>query len=351
MKTHSNVFDRVTSFDALHAGYLRARRGKRRSWSCRVFERDLEENLIHLQNELIWGEYRTGPYRSFEVTEPKRRTITALQHFRDRVVQQSLVAALEPLWERSFIGTSYACRPGRGAHAGANRAQLMMRQCLREQGALFALKADVRKYFASIDHGHLKWIVRRKLSDPKVLALLDGIIDSYCEPGTPGKGIPIGNLVSQLLANIYMDQLDHYVKEQCRERYYVRYMDDFVVLHHDKRHLQALRLRLERYLADHLALELNRKTGVFPIATRRGRGLDFLGYHLWPHTRRLRKASLKRLKRRIRSSARKYSRGEIGMGEVKQHLHSMIRHAQHGNAEAAITKTLQQTSFGRRYGN
>lgn len=350
MKTHANVFEQVVSFDALHAGYLRARRGKRRSWSCRVFERDLEENLIQLQNELIWGEYKTGPYRSFEVTEPKRRTITALQHFRDRVLQQSLVSALEPLWERSFIGTSYACRPGRGAHAGASRAQLMMRQCLREHGALFALKADVRKYFASIDHGHLKRILRRKLSDTKVLALLDDIIDGYCEPGTPGKGIPIGNLVSQLLANVYMDQLDHYVKEGCRERRYIRYMDDFVVIHHNKQHLQALRFRLQRFLSDHLGLELNRKTAVFPVATKHGRGLDFLGYHLWPSKRRLRKASLRRLKRRIRSAARKFAAGQIDMADVKQQLHSMIRHAQHGEADQAIHKALAGTVFRRTHG-
>ena len=122
MKTHTHLFEHVVTFDALHAAYLRARRGKRRAWPCRSFERDLEGNLIQLQNELIWGQYRIGGYRPFEVHEPKTRTITALVEFRDRVVQHALMAVLEPLWEASFINASFACRVGKGTHAGADHA-------------------------------------------------------------------------------------------------------------------------------------------------------------------------------------------------------------------------------------
>lgn len=347
MKTHSGLLEDIVSFDALHAAYVRARRGKRRSWACRMFERNLEGNLIQLQNELIWGMYQVGPYRSFMVHEPKTRAITALQMFRDRVVQQALVAVLDPLWERSFISDSYACRLGRGAHKGANRSQAMMRDCLRRHGALYALKADVSKYYASVEHGALKRIIRRKISDARVLALIDGIIDSHHEPGRPGRGVPIGNLTSQLFANVYLDQLDHYIKQQRRERWYVRYMDDFVVLHPDKQYLQALRLDIERFLGEQLGLSLNHKTGVFPIAAQCGRGLDFLGYHLWPHKRRLRKASLKRLKRRVRRTAKLYAAGQLTMADVNAKLHSMIRHAHHGEAHGAVRKILSTTQFAR----
>jgi retron-type reverse transcriptase len=347
MKTHTHLFEHVVTFDALHAAYLRARRGKRRAWPCRSFERDLEGNLIQLQNELIWGQYRIGGYRSFEVHEPKTRTITALVEFRDRVVQHALMAVLEPLWEASFINASFACRVGKGTHAGADHAQAMMRDCLRRHGSLYALKADVRKYFASINHATLKRLLRRKIADRQVLAILDGIIDSYSEPATPGCGIPIGNLTSQLMANIYLDALDQHVKCRRREKWYARYMDDFIVLHPDKRHLQALRLDLERWLGDELQLELNHKTGVFPVATHHGRGLDFLGYHLWPHKRRLRKASLKRFKRRVRRLQRQYAARAVDLPHIKQQLASWLAHARHGDAVPAVAKFLDQHPFRR----
>jgi len=347
MKTQNDLFRHVITFDALHAAYLRARKGKRRSWPCRHFERDLEGNLIQLQNELIWGQYKVGGYRAFEIHEPKTRTITALTDFRDRVVQHALMAVLEPIWGASFISDSYACRVGKGTHAGADRAQQMMRDCLRCHGRLYALKADVRKFFASIEHVALKRLLRRKLADRPVLALLDGIIDSYHEPGAPSRGIPIGNLTSQLLANIYLDALDQHVKCRRRERWYCRYMDDFIVLHPDKRHLHALRLDLERWLGDQLGLELNHKTGVFPVAVRHGRGLDFLGYHLWPHKRRLRKASLKRFKRRVRRLQRLYAARHAGFPDIHQQLVSWLAHARHGDALPAVAKFLEQHPFRR----
>lgn len=347
MKTHNGLFEHVITFEALYKAHKSARRGKRKSWPCRHFEKDLEGNLIQLQNELVWGAYQVGWYRSFLIREPKVRKITALVEFRDRVVQHALMAVLEPIWERSFISHSYACRDGKGTHAGADYAQKVMRECLIKHGKLYALKADVRKYFQSINHGILKQLLRRKISDKKVLALLDLIVDSYSEPNTPGVGIPIGNLTSQLFANIYLDALDQHIKCRLSERWYVRYMDDFVILHHDKRHLQALRISIEVWLADKLHLELNHKTGVFPVATKHGQGLDFLGYHLWPHKRRLRKGSLCRFKRRVRRLQAKYAENKVDFPEIRQQLSSWIAHARHGDATPAIAKYLAQHTFRR----
>lgn len=347
MKTHNGLFEYIITFDALYKAYRSARKGKRKSWPCRYFERDLEGNLIQLQNELIWGTYRVGGYKSFLISEPKVRKITALVEFRDRVVQHALMAVLEPIWERSFITHSYACRVGKGTHAGADYAQQAMRECLQKHGKLYALKADVRKYFQSINHESLKRLLRRKISDAKILELLDRIVDSYSEPGTPGVGIPIGNLTSQLFANIYLDALDQHVNCRLSERWYVRYMDDFVVLHYDKQHLQALRLSIEVWLADNLQLELNHKTGVFPIATTHGQGLDFLGYHMWPHKRRLRKGSLCRFKRRVRSLQKKYADNRVDFPEIHQQLTSWVAHAKHGDALPAISQYLKKHPFRR----
>lgn len=347
MKTYNGLFEQVITFDALYKGYRNARRGKRKGWPCRHFEKDLEGNLIQLQNEIVWGRYKCGGYRSFFVHEPKLRKITALTEFRDRVVQNALMAVLEPIWERSFISHSYACRVGKGTHAGADYAQKAMNQCLRKHGSLIALKADVRRYFQSIRHDTLKRLIRRKIADTKILALLDEVIDSYSELSTPGVGIPIGNLTSQLFANIYLDALDQHVKCRLREPWYVRYMDDFIVLHPDKKHLQALRLDIERWLAENLQLELNHKTGVFPVAPHHGRGLDFLGYHLWPHKRRLRKASLNRFKRRVRQLQKKYAEDEVDLPEIRQQLSSWLAHARHGEATPAVKKYLEQRTFKR----
>jgi retron-type reverse transcriptase len=346
-KTYNGLFEQIITFESLYHAYLRARKGKRKSWPCRHFERDLEGNLIQLQNELIWGQYRCGPYRSFYVTEPKRRKITALQLFRDRVVQHAIVGVIEPIWDARFIEHSYACRIGKGTHAGADKAQQMLRQCLREHGLVYVLKADISKYFASIDHDILLALLRKRLADSRMMAVIENIVRSYSEPQTPGKGLPIGNLTSQLFANIYMDAFDQWAKCRRRERWYVRYMDDFVVIHHDKRHLQALRIDAERWLADHLDLATNRKTGVFPVSHKGGRGLDFLGYHLWPNARRLRKASLRRLSRQIRQWQAQYAAGEIDLVHVREHLHSWVNHARHGNAIPAVASMLKQATFRR----
>ena len=346
-KTVKGIFERVITFDSLYAAYLRARKGKRRSMACRIFEQDLEGNLIQLQNELIWGTYRTGPYRSFYVSEPKRRKITALSHFRDRVVQQALYAEIEPIYERRFISSSFACRPGKGAHAGADEAQQMLRTCLHNHDKVYALKADISRYFASIDHATLKRLLRKKIGDKRVLQLLDDIIDSYCEGCRPGKGLPIGNLTSQLFANVYMDHFDQWMKCHRQVKWYVRYMDDWVVIHPCKQHLGALRIDAERFLQDELHLSTNHKTQIFPVAHSEGRGLDFLGYHLWPERRRLRKASLKRSKRRVRTLQRQYAEGRIELADIHQQLHSWIAHARHGDATPAVEAVLSNTIFKR----
>ncbi|NLY33930.1 MAG: RNA-dependent DNA polymerase [Alcaligenaceae bacterium] len=349
-KTFNNLFDQLIDFSTLYAAYLKARRGKRYSSSCIRFERDLEGNLIQLQNDLAWGSYKTGNYVRFSVFEPKRRQVSALGDFRDRVVHHAICLLLNPIYEPRFIFDSYACRVGKGTHLGADRTQEMMRECVAKHGKLYALKADISKYFASIDHAILKKLIRRKISDTKVLTLIDEIIDSYCEHGKPGKGLPLGNLTSQIFANIYLDSLDQFVKNEKRERWYVRYMDDFIILHPDKQHLQALRLDIQFWLGQNLILSTNHKTGVFPVSTNKGRGLDFLGYHLWPDRRRLRKASLKRFAKRIRRLQKMYARNEIQANQIKQQLSSWAAHAKHGHALPALQSILYKHPFRKNHG-
>jgi RNA-directed DNA polymerase len=342
MKTYGGLFEQVYDFEALHAAYRRARAGKRDQVEVQKFEQDLEGNLIQLQNELIWGTYQTGRYRTFIVNEPKERVVSALP-FRDRVVQHALVAVIEPIWEARFIADNYACRPGRGTHRGADRAEAMLRKVKREHGKVFVLKGDVAKYFPSIDHEILKALFAKRIRCRRTTALLSDIIDSSNQVNERfGVGVPIGNLVSQLAANVYLHELDLFAKHDLRERHYIRYMDDFVVVHHDKEHLHRLLARIEAFLAERLRLATNRKTQVFPVGLLRGRALDFLGYQIWPTHRRLRRDSITRIGRSLRALRRYYAQGRVSLTRVQQSVQSWCEHASH-----ASTYRLRMAVLGR----
>lgn len=342
-KTYNNLFEQVVSFDALYAAYVQARKGKREKLHCAKFENRLEYELIHLQNELILGEYKVGGYRSFYVHEPKLRKITALRDFRDRVVQNAIYAAIEPIWESRFIYDSYACRVNKGTHIGVDRAQSFLKAVLKEHGKIYALKADIAKYFSSIDHEILKSLLRKRIADKKLMVVIEDIIDSYSE--SSGKGIPIGNLTSQLFANIYLDHFDQWIKNRKGVKYYARYMDDFIVIHHDKSYLIKLRMEAEAFLHDELRLYTNHKTQVFPVAHKCGRGLDFLGTHLWPDGRRMRKCTINRVKRRLKVMQKQYARNEIELSEIRASVLSTVAHARHSGGVQAVSKLLSKHTF------
>lgn len=339
-KTYNNLYPAIYEFEALYQAYRRARRGKRHRQQVQIFEQDLEGNLIQLQNELIWGTYRTGEYRRFIVREPKERVVAALP-FRDRVLQHALVSVIEPIWERRFIHDSYACRPGKGMHRGADRAQAMLREVKRRHGKVYVLKADISKFFYSIDHAVLKQLIRRRIACRRTLTLLDDIIDSCGD----GVGLPIGNLTSQLSANVYLHELDEFVKHAIGERYYMRYMDDFCVIHHDKAHLQRVRVEIERFLWDRLRLKTNAKTQVFPVGTRHGRALDFLGYRIWTTHRRLRKSSIARISRTLRRFQRQYAIGRVSLQKIGQSVRSWIAHASHADSFGLRRSLLARFAF------
>jgi retron-type reverse transcriptase len=286
------------------------------------FAQRLEENIITLQNELIWHEYSMGRYRNFYVYEPKKRQVAALP-FRDRVLQHALVSAIEPIYEERFLSCSYACRPGKGAHLGADVAQQMLRKVKRNHGNVYVLKADIRHYFASIDHDVLKKMLRKKIACPETLWLLDTIIDS-----TPGPGIPIGNLTSQLFANVYLHELDCFVKHDLRAANYMRYMDDFIVVSHNKDYLYEIRVCVTEFLAAELKLQTNDKTQIFPVAKSRGRALDFLGYKIWTTHRKLRKDSV----RKVRQKLARHRAGKLDTETVLRSIRSWTGHAGHANS-------------------
>jgi len=330
VQTYRNLWSQIANFEALHTAYLAARRGKRYTTQVLRFSSDLEVQLLMLLDELQSGAYKVGPYRTFWVTDPKAREVAALP-FRDRVVQHALVSAIEPIWEARFIHDSYACRVGRGTHAGANRLTAFLRRGHRMWSQTYVLKGDIKSYFASIDHVALRGLLSRRIACTETLHLINDIIDSW-RP-VDGVGIPIGNLSSQLFANVYLHELDKYVKQVLHEQFYLRYMDDFVILGEDKSHLNVVRLRIKEFLQDRLSLVLNRKTAIFPADC----GIDFLGYKIWRTHRLLRKRSIIRMRKKIA----RFHAGHITREEMRASIASWIGHCGH-----ADTHTLRSAILG-----
>lgn len=342
--SYNNLYEQIYSFDNLLSAWNKARRGKRQKREVLKFELDLEGNLIALQNELIWQQYQPGAYRYFTVLSPKPRQIAALP-FRDRVLQHALNNIIEPIWEARFISDSYACRPGRGTHACADRVERFLRIEQRNHGRIYALKADISKYFASIHRPTILKLMARHIACPKTLNLLS--IITYADSADVEFGIPIGNLTSQLMANIYLHQLDNEVKHTLGVKRYVRYMDDFCIVHHDKKYLHALRAHIEDWLHEHLLLHTNHKTQVVVVANRNGMALDFVGYRIYPTHRRLRRDSIKRIKTSLKRLQRHYAAGKIDMDKVGPVVQSWIAHAKQADTHGLRTKILSSFSFSR----
>lgn len=338
-KTYKNLYSRICEFDNIHLAYLKARKAKRYKAEVLRFSANLEENLINIQNHLIWKTYQPSPYKYFTIYEPKERLIAALP-FPDRVVHHALCNIIEPIFERSMIHDSYACRVGQGVLSGVKRTTQFLRDTHRRWCRVYCLKADIKKFFPSIDHETLKTIIRKRIVCPDTLKLIDTIIDSTGDP----RGLPIGSLTSQLWANVYLNEMDHYVKERLQIKYYIRYMDDFVILHDDKNALQTILCDVTAFLDDQLRLKLNRKTQIFPIGPR---SLDFLGYRIWPDYRLLRKANVRRTKRKLHKYERLYNQGNIGMKKINPSVMSWLGHAMHADTYRLRNRFLSELVFKR----
>jgi hypothetical protein len=280
----------------LREAHRNARRGKSHYHDVQEVDKDPERYLKSVSNMLRERAYSTSPYRRFIKSDGgKEREIFVLPYYPDRIVQWAAVRVLEPIWMSTLIPTTYASLKGRGIHAGLRDLQEALRDW---NGTAYCLKFDVRKFYPSVDHGLLKEIVRRKIKDPDVLWLLDDIIDSYDR----GRGIPIGNYLSQFFGNLYLSGLDHWMKEDKRVSYYFRYCDDCVVLGADKAWLADLRFEAEAYLEARLRLTMKQDWQIFPTHVR---GVDFLGYRCFGDLTLLRRETALRLKRRMRELSRK----------------------------------------------
>jgi hypothetical protein len=262
------------------------------------------------------GSYEPGPYRVFEVYEPKPRQICA-SDIRDRVAHHAICNLLDPIFERRMIADSFACRIGKGTHRAIARAREFSR---RHE---YFLQCDVRKYFASIEHAALKELLRRILKDARLLDLLDRIIDHPLPGSEPGRGLPIGNLTSQYFANLYLGELDHFVKERLGVRGFVRYMDDWLSFGDEKPMLHETLAATREFLDARLKLGLKEEAvRIAPVRT----GISFLGFRVFPGTIRLCGDKWSRFRRRARNLEMAYMTGEIDEQTLARSVSSMTGH-------------------------
>ncbi len=308
MRRVGNLFDAFTSFANLHLAWKKTRRGSGKSHEAALFFQELERELFAMQEALRAGVWQPQPFRFFDIYDPKHRTI-AVSAYADRVVHHALVNVLEPLYERSFIFDSYATRKDKGVHEAVFRAQHFLRQYP------FYLKTDVEKFFDSVSHDRLLEILARKIKDKQLMAVCERIVrhSSLIDD----RGLPIGNRTSQFFANVYLDVLDHFIKEHCQIRGYVRYMDDFVIFSDDIASLKAIKADVAAFLSEKLQLQLKPKATVLH---HRQHGLPFLGRRIFPGIVRLRTENLRRITRRIALRERDLLRGDL---DEATFLHSM----------------------------
>jgi retron-type reverse transcriptase len=344
-----NLFEAIVAFENLLLASRKARLGKRFQANVAAFEFDLEKNLLRLQRELLDGSYRPGVYRGFWITDPKPRLISAAP-YRDRVVHHALCSVIEPIFDRTFIFDSYACRQRKGTHGAIERFQAF---AARNR---YVLKCDIRKYFPSIDHDILFEAISRKIGCRRTLALIRLILDNSNEqetvvnyfpeddlwtPYERRHGIPIGNLTSQLFANVHLNGFDHFMKEQLGQRFYVRYVDDFGVFGDDKQALWAVKEAAESFLAE-LRLRLHPlKCHVFPTVD----GAEFLGFRVFPTHRVPLKRKARQYLRHLRKLSELYGAGQVRLDEVKQSIRSWLGHVSFGGSYRLRRSVLSQVSF------
>ena len=313
MKRIGLLYDRIPRYENLLSAFHAAARGKRERAEVRAFHDALPRNLLWIRAGFQNASLPLGDYHYFTIYDPKRRRICAAS-FPERVIHHAVVNVVGPVLERPLIDQTFACRRGKGQHRAARLA------CRYADRFPFFLKMDVRKYYDSIDHTQVAQQLGRLIKDPALLRWFDQLLDTYHTER--GRGLPIGNLTSQYLANLYLSPFDHFVQQQLGCSAYVRYMDDFV-LWGTRQQVRAWHPAARDFLAERLSLGIKR--GGF--VNRSGQGCEFLGYRVFPGRMRLSRRAARRLRAKTRALEHAYARGELTESELQQRVTAVFSFA------------------------
>lgn len=312
----------IISLENLLSAWSEFHRGKKKKRDVQVFSYRLTDNIVQIMSELARKEYLHGLYHAFNISDPKPRNIHTAS-VKDRLLHHAIYRVLYPFFDKTFIADSYSCRVGKGTYKALERFQYFFRKVSKNNTrTCWVLKGDIRKFFASIDQKILFGILHKYIPDKDIVCLLKKVVQSFSSTG-PGKGLPLGNLTSQLLVNIYMNEFDQWVKHKLKAKYYIRYADDFVIVGENKEYLQSLVPQITDFLGERLKLSLHpNKVHIKTLFS----GVDFLGWIHFPHHRVLRTVTKRKIFKRVTKNAR------------PETVQSYLGLLKHGNSSKLISK-------------
>ena len=311
MKTYNNLWEQFISAENFELAAKKAVKSKKSKKSVQKFLRNKDVLLKKLRQQLIEGKFKTSEYKTFVIHEPKERVIYKLPLYPDHVLHHALINVLGPIWQKMFIHDSYACIPGRGLHAASKRTMDFVRR------NKYVLQCDIRKFYPSINHNKMMEIIARKISDRRILKILDEIVRSVGGE----TNLPIGNLTSQWLGNVYLNELDHFVKSELRWRDYIRYCDDFCLYGGDKNILKHMAQRIKVFITNCLKLVFSRSTVRQTVC-----GVAFVGYRHFKNFILLKKYAARKIKHRILNIINHADISEHAVGQIAA-FHGWVRWA------------------------
>ncbi len=336
MKTYKRLLEKTYSIENLISAFKKARKGKSKRDYVISFESNLSKNLKLLREELKSKTYKPHKLKKFIVRDPKTRTIHA-SIFRDRIVHHAIINMIQPIFEKRFIYDSFASRKFKGTHEAIKRFEYFLRKVSSNGQRVkkpfnnnsikgFVLKADVKHYFATMNHKILIEILSKNIKDNEFINLVKTVLDNF-DTKIKGEGVPLGNYTSQFLANVYLNRLDYFVKHKLKVKYYIRYVDDFVILNKDKKVLEDFKIKIEKYLKN-LRLELHpEKTEIYPLRN----GITFLGYRIFYHYKLLRKRNVNSFLNKFRENIRLYREGVIDKERLESFLQGWFGYSKFAN--------------------
>lgn len=321
MKIAHILYEQITSLENLFQAWNEFRKGKRSKIDVQNFEINLEDNLFSLHEKLKLKLYKHASYVAFNIYDPKFRHIHKAK-VADRIIHHAIVSVIEPIFDKGFIYDSYSCRKTKGMHKAVKRLATFTRGVSKNYtNKCFVLKLDIKKFFASVDHEILLNLLKRKIKDRDIIWLLLEVIDSFHSEYGLGKGIPIGNLTSQIFANIYLNELDKIIKQDLQIKYYIRYADDFIIVSDKVDYLKQLISQINMFLKTQLKLSIHQDK---IIIRKTHQGIDFLGYIVLPYYILPRAKTKRRMFKKLKE--------KLGAENFNQSLQAYLGYLSHANS-------------------
>lgn len=325
---NNDLYSKLCTYQNLELAWQKARKHKTLKPYVIEFEKNLKENLLMLRTELLLHSYRPKPLETFILRDPKTRVISK-SDFRDRVVHHAICNIIEPLFEKVFISDSYANRKGKGTHKAIQKFDDYKRKVSKNNTfPCFVLKADIKHYFDSVNHKTLVEIINKKFRDKKLTWLIKIILSNH-KTKLPSKGMPLGNLTSQFFANVYLNELDNFVKHTLKAEHYIRYVDDFVIMHCSAEQLEEYKEKINCFLNERLALQLHPDKS--KIRTLHA-GTNFLGLRIFSNHKLLKKSNIRKFKNKLSRIHGQYAEKEIAYDDVYAFLEGWLTYAKNANS-------------------